>query len=355
MQITHLEKITIIIFSYNRQKYLRRAIKYWSNYNVKLVILDGSNSKLDDKYIDSKNLKYVHDPRSLYDRLLVSINYIETEFMILGCDDEFYLPSALSSCIGFLIKDSNYSSCGGRALAFSQTDNNFFLGKQCYPKLKDLKVDCDNSIERIKKHFSNYVPSHLYSVNRSSNWKIICKYVFVKEYNFFAAWELQIEFLVLAAGKSKIIPELLWMRNRGEPSIRTKNNQKVKNYIHNWWYDNNKNNEKLDFLNCMRDACKELSTEANIFNQNIISNLFETYINNRSFIKRSLLKYNVLGLLEMKFFSLKEKLNKNLLLKKNKNDKDFFEEAKKLESESVLVNYEDINYMFSIIQNEKKN
>ena len=36
-------------------------------------------------------------------------DYIDTEFVILGSDDEFYLPSALSSCIEFLSKNSEYS------------------------------------------------------------------------------------------------------------------------------------------------------------------------------------------------------------------------------------------------------
>ena len=113
-----LEKLTIVIFSYNRHKYLKRTIKYWSNYNVQLLVLDGSDSRLIDDCISSKNIKYVYDPVSLYSRLLNSADYINTEFMILGCDDEFYFPSALSECIKFLINERSYSSCGGCAASF---------------------------------------------------------------------------------------------------------------------------------------------------------------------------------------------------------------------------------------------
>ena len=36
---------------------------------------------------------------------------------------------------------------------------------------------------------------------------------FSKRYNFAAAHELQVEFLTIVSGKSKIISELMWMRN----------------------------------------------------------------------------------------------------------------------------------------------
>ena len=52
-----LEKLTIIIFSYNRHNYLKRTLKYWSNYDIKLVVLDGSNAKLEDPILNNKNIK----------------------------------------------------------------------------------------------------------------------------------------------------------------------------------------------------------------------------------------------------------------------------------------------------------
>ena len=118
MNYSLLDKLTIIIFTYNRHNFLKRTIKYWSNYNIKLVILDGSDTKLEDLYLKQQNIKYIHNTNVLYERLLSSINYIDTEFMILGTDDEFYLPSALSSCVKFLSKDISFSSCGGRAIGF---------------------------------------------------------------------------------------------------------------------------------------------------------------------------------------------------------------------------------------------
>jgi hypothetical protein len=58
MNYSILNNLTIVIFSYNRQKYLKRTIGYWSNYDVKLLVLDGSNTKLEDSYIEAKNIKF---------------------------------------------------------------------------------------------------------------------------------------------------------------------------------------------------------------------------------------------------------------------------------------------------------
>ena len=56
----NLKKLTIVIFTYNRHKYLKRTVKYWLNYNIKLLILDGSQVKLEDSCLKSKNITYIN-------------------------------------------------------------------------------------------------------------------------------------------------------------------------------------------------------------------------------------------------------------------------------------------------------
>ena len=66
MNYLFLNKLTIVILTYNRHKYLIRSINYWSNYNIKLLILDGSSVELNDSCLQSKNIKYVHNTKGLY-------------------------------------------------------------------------------------------------------------------------------------------------------------------------------------------------------------------------------------------------------------------------------------------------
>ena len=344
MNYSFLDRLTIVIFTYNRHKFLKRTLNYWSNYNIKLVILDGSDTKLVDRCLNSKNIKYIYDTRGLYERLATSMNHVDTEFVILGCDDEFYLPSGLCSCIRFLTKEPDFSSCGGRALGFA-TNKNKLLGIQAYPKLKDLCLDQNLAFDRIYNHFSIYVPSHFYSVIRSSKYENIIKHAFEKKYNMYAIGELHLEFLVLVSGKSKIIPQLLWMRNEdvaqiadGLPQIRGKK----------WWFDKYYEDEKLDFIKRMKTACDIIQKGQNLeFTENKIVMLFEHYISKPVFKKNPLKRI-------VNFFQIqKKKLTKFILGRDQIRFNSIIDKAKALESQGVLVNYEELSKIISILQNSK--
>ena len=347
-----LQKLTIVIFSYNRHRLLKRSAKYWSNYNVKILILDGSSIKLDDPCLKSKNIKYIHDPRTLYERLLSSPNHIDTEFMILACDDEFYLPSALSTCVEILSKDLSFSSCGGRAVGFRTKEKEIF-GIRQYQKLKGLCLDNDGAYDRIFKHFNAYVPAHTYSVKRANKWKTICSHVFQKKFNFNASFEMQLEFLTMVSGKSKIISELMWMRNNEEPKVERNKNPDIES----WWYHKIHEDEKKNFLFSMKKACDDLSTNQNFtLNEETISNLFEVFVKKMMKLRRKNLLRKILTLLpgkiEIKLIKFIKKFYKITL---TRGDNSLVDEINALKAEGTLVNSEEIKKIISILMDSKHN
>ena len=350
-KFSNLQKLTIVILTYNRHKYLKRTIKYWLYHDIKLLILDGSDFKLDDPILDSKNIKYIHNKKDLYERFLSSTNYIETEFMILSCDDEFYLPSPLSSSIDFLSDNSNFSSCGGCALGFGVAEENKFYGMERYPKLKNVNLCHDFASERIQDHFSNFVPAHFYSVMRTSIWKIICKHVFDKQFHFHAAAELQLEFLILVAGKTKILPELMWMRNMNESKpirdLDQFNRPSTAYTINDWWNDKLKQKDKEDFLYRMKNACEEISRNTeDKFDEDQISKFFKMYIY-EMYINKSLLR-KLLNLIPLK---LKKIIKSILGLNQILEIKSIEAQAKVLESQKVLVNYRELDQIILALKN----
>jgi len=365
MKYNLLDKITIVIMSYNRHIYLKRTIKYWSNYNVKLLVLDGSDIKFDDPCLLFKNIKYIHNKSGYYNRLLSSVNYIDTEFMILGCDDEFYLPSALSACINFLTKKESYSCCGGRAVGFFNLNKTVF-GAEQYPKLKNLCLEDDNAINRIESHFSDYVPAHNYSVIRTNRWREISKHIFKKEYNFFASLELQIEFLVMFSGKSKIIPQLMWMRNVEVPPSREINPTTFSNVqIVEWWYDKKYIKEKKNFLHLMKRACDEIIINKNFnYTEDTISRLFEIYV--EKILKKKLSKKNFFSSITnlisyKKIISLLSNEKKNIIKKLIRWEiistyikKTLISQVNLLEAEGVLVDHEDLKQVILALLEENK-
>jgi len=256
-----LEKLTIIIPSFERSSFLKRTLKYWSNFKVKIIAVDGSNNSLDKTFLSNlpKNIKYINNKSGFYTRLLLATNLVETEYVMLGWDDEFYIPSALKSCLVNLSRNSDLISCTGRAIAFNY-DNQIVRGYDIYPELKDLNLDDANPSVRIKKHFLNFIPAHLFAISKSFIWKIIAKGVFSKEYKFYASFELQFEFLLPFANKSLSIPELMWLRSMEAEKVRGTSTKKFLSTTHSiWWHNEENNKDKQDFIERMKKICLEIN------------------------------------------------------------------------------------------------
>ena len=61
--------IEILIFTYNRPKYLKRSIEYWSSCNYKVIIADGSKNVYQGNL--PNNFEYFHLPgTSLLERTI---------------------------------------------------------------------------------------------------------------------------------------------------------------------------------------------------------------------------------------------------------------------------------------------
>ena len=218
-------------------------------------------------------------------------------------------------------------------------------GTEQYPKLKDLCLEDNSAYDRIFKHFSVYVPSHFYSITRYNSWKKICAHVFEKRYNFYASFELQVEFLTMVAGKSKIIPELMWLRNKQVPGTT---HGMIELEFKKWWFDKNYKNEKLDFFSRMKSACEDISIEQSIkLTEDKIETLFELYIIKPVFKKNPLKKiYNFIQIQVLRlirFFFHQDQIRYNSLI----------DQAQILSSQGVLINYKELDNVISILQNSK--
>ena len=131
-----LSQLTIIITTYNRKKFLLRSIQYWEDKKVNIIYLDGSKKKLDLSLINglNRNIKYIHNPDSQYERISNVINFINTKYVMFGSDDEFYITSALRSCLNKLNNNPELNACGGICLGFNFQEGNI-IGQIKYSKL----------------------------------------------------------------------------------------------------------------------------------------------------------------------------------------------------------------------------
>jgi glycosyltransferase domain-containing protein len=348
-KFTFLEKLTIVILTYNRQAFALRSMHYWSGTNVHIVVIDGTEKSIDPLIVSQfkSNIKYIHGPTCFYKRMLSTIDLVKTEFVLLGCDDEFYIPSALNSCITKLLLDHELVTCGGRSLLFNW-ENNFVTGSGIYPKLKNLSLQDSSPIVRINKHFANYTPAHMYSVSRTKIWKIFVHEIFSKEYQCYAIAELQIEFLMLYAGKTLIIPELMWLRSNenesGQGGINISLSQTLT--FHKWWSDKKFKNEKDDFVKKMKHSSKKINKINDIKYFNEVENCFEVYFKNLS------LGYPFINSF-FQYFPLKLKSTIKKIFKYLKYGSikqiPIIDYAKLLEAETVKIDFDELRKIEKII------
>lgn len=284
-----LSELTIVVPTYNRQQLLLRLMQYWSGKNVRLLIIDGSSSSIPDSKLNEfeSNVEYIYNPVGLYERLRNAATMVTTEFVMMGTDDDFFVPSALVECIQELKSDASLTSCGGLAVGFGYEDDIFL--KKIYSNLKNLELLQEGSCNRTMEHFANYVPAHLYSVQRTKNWATLADGIFSEEFDFFAAWELQFEFLVPYLGPTKIINTLLWFRGlEVEPIRGTSASMSYDNHIFDWWNDPNFKVQKEKFFDHMEYIFVNTYNEKTVKFRDDLHNSFELYIDRNKKYERGI-------------------------------------------------------------------
>jgi glycosyltransferase domain-containing protein len=163
--LNNLDKLTICIFTYNRPKELIRAINYWSDYKVKILVMDASPQDLEIN--KTQYLNYFHEPQlSLQQRLIKFSENIETEYMLLSPDDDFFFPKGLDETLMFLENNKDFSSAQGLRIRFY--DYPAFNWLPDYLDQVNLKfVNEDKGRRLIEMHKSM---QYIYSIIRSNNF-----------------------------------------------------------------------------------------------------------------------------------------------------------------------------------------
>ena len=234
-----LKNLTIIIPTYERNKYLKKNIDHWYGSDAKIIIIDGSKKKLKKSFKIKSNINYYYLPdKSLFERLGFASKMIKTKFSMLCCDDEFYIKSGLLKCIEELEKNEELSCVMGRALCFRFRDKKKFLTASLgYNQFKNYYLDEPNPLNRIKKHLSGISgrPT-MYSVIRSKFFIEILNLVSKSEvFPCQQTYELQSDICLSFYGKIKFIESLTWLRNFDELPLWPRGVQ----FFENWYLDKN--------------------------------------------------------------------------------------------------------------------
>lgn len=256
-----LSRLTIVVPTYERQDFALRFMNYWMDKGPSLIILDGSAAPISPANLSAfgSHIQYLHRRVGLLQRKYEGFDLVQTEYAVLAGDDEFYIPTAVEACIKELDGDDGLVACFGRVLGFSPKNQRVF-GKPQYAGLEDYAVDANSAEERVVQHMRNYVPSLVYAICRTSQWKSAMKYSHQTDFPFFAAGELLFQMCMAYAGRSKVVPELIWLRSDGETEPIRGNEislDETKRFP-TWWTDSSKVKEHEEFISIMSSGFNDI-------------------------------------------------------------------------------------------------
>jgi glycosyltransferase domain-containing protein len=234
-----LQHLTVIIPTYNRPIYARRAMRYWAKLGVKTLILDGGDApmRLPLAATLSRKIRYLHRPESLAKRLLHAADLVSTKYCVLVGDDEFHLRSGLVRCIQELEANPDLVSCMGTAVGFSLNKSEQLRLRERYLGFVGHNLSSPSPAARMLTHMEDYSPTTVYSVLRKEVWRTCVQHTAQTETPFFASGELAFELTCAYLGQCKVIPQLLWMRSYENASVRTSKDVSLDtpNRLHDLW------------------------------------------------------------------------------------------------------------------------
>jgi glycosyltransferase domain-containing protein len=213
--VSTLKDLTIIIPTYKRTEYIKRSIGFWNEKEVNVLILDGSEKSIMDSedLIIASNIKYIHSFTTIFNRLNIAMDIVDTKYCVLLGDDEFFTPSALEKAITFLDTHPSYVACGGQCISFSKSTAGGIDYRLRYPKFLNLDLSVDDASLRVISHFENYTCAHIYSIMRTNVWKRAVWPLTQSDFSAYGAGELAFEFIASYMGKCKLLPILYWFRS----------------------------------------------------------------------------------------------------------------------------------------------
>jgi len=206
-------ELTLYCPSYERPEMLERTLRFYSEYEYKVIVVDGSRQPLVSGILDSHNINYFHKPISTLERIDFAMSLVETPYVSLVPDDDFMLPSANRACVDYLNNMDDYVACSGRAMFYEEHPKGVIY-REAFPGYRDKDFYQRSATDRLKLCFKNYDVFHMWSVIRTSAVIKSQALVYGKTAMGLQLAEPTFEFAIAAQGKSKVLNCLRWMRSR---------------------------------------------------------------------------------------------------------------------------------------------
>ena len=155
---------TVLMFTCERSEFLSRAIRYWSSFNIKVIIADGSKKPFFDLPV---SVQYLHCPdMSIKERIEKLADSVKTEYAVFVPDDDFVGYESLDKCLSFLRNHKEYSSAQGLYSRFYVTNifNKILHEPNAYDYARNYHWDDDSYMTRLMNVNEDKIMHYCYSV-----------------------------------------------------------------------------------------------------------------------------------------------------------------------------------------------
>lgn len=144
--------LTIIIPSHRRHRYLRRSIAYYQQLPFQVLLVDSSTNAFNDPL--PAHIRYLHLPDMPFaDKVLIAANHLETPFVALCPDDDFFLPQLLQQATAQMSQNPDLSICFGRPIRFDEPYSGRFRWAGAALPFPRLSGDKILDIQRFMKRY----------------------------------------------------------------------------------------------------------------------------------------------------------------------------------------------------------
>lgn len=217
-----LSRLTIVIPTFGRPDFLRRQIAYWQDSAVRIVIADGdSTSTFKEDGLDSPSLTYLRLGGDFHGRMLRLADEVNTEFVAVLGDDDFFSQDGLRACLRRLDSDNSVIGCVGRSIRFFYQDGRI-LAEQRDPESKEFPREVTSGVERL---FATYHPGKIgalfYGVYRSEVWKPVVKAAYSRKYSTGYIYDTIIRTLLTYRGAVGVEESVTWFCSAENPPVKS--------------------------------------------------------------------------------------------------------------------------------------
>lgn len=217
-----LSQLTIVIPTYGRPVYVRRQVEFWKDLPVQVVIADGGTDEFELGQVTGEaSFKYLNSHESFYSRMLDVVSHINTEYVAVLGDDDFFSPDGLRRCIKRLDRDTSIVGCVGRSVRFFYQAGRI-LAEQRDPESSEFPTDVVTGLQRLH---SMYHPGKIgalfYGVYRSEPWKEVVSATYSSQFATGYIYDTIIRTLLTYRGPIGIEDSLMWYCSSENPPIKS--------------------------------------------------------------------------------------------------------------------------------------